>query len=72
MKNELKRIEKLYLDGLLFEDCDEGEAGGYWDLAGTIADDLVDCQKDEIKHEQLWTDIYQVFQKVLVRGEKFE
>ena len=42
MRTELRKIEKLYLDGELFENTDEKGADGYWDLASDIAGNLTD------------------------------
>lgn len=77
--NELKRIEKLYLNGKLFEDSDEKGSEGYWDLAGDLTCQLVDDIKGKVAgytneqlHDQLQTGFYQVFQKVLVRGEQYD
>jgi hypothetical protein len=71
---KLKDIGKLYLDGKLFEDTDESGAGGYWDLAGDIAAELVNSDDTELggMYDRLQTGIYGVFQKVLVRGERYE
>ena len=44
-RDEINRIEKLYLDGKLFSHLDEKGANGYWDLAAQIS---VDTQIDEL------------------------
>ena len=70
--SELKRIGKLYLDGELMSITDEKGAGGYWDLAGELADELLEKDDEDWKYEQLQEGFYQVFQRVLVRGEMYE
>ena len=77
MKKEIERISKLYLNEKLYEDTDEKEAGGYWDLAGKLADELADYRKPILGfkpyelHEQLQDGFYWVFQKILVKGERY-
>ena len=78
MENEIKRISKLYHTGKLFEYLDEAYAEGYWELAGDIAGMLVNRNQkianlspDQLC-EQLQSGFYEVFQKILVKGELYE
>ena len=74
----LKNIQKLYQTKKLDEKLDEKGAGGYWDLAGEIADDLIGFttangfSEEAIMREQLQTGFYQVFQKVLAKKEYYD
>ena len=73
--NNIKQIEKLYREGELFEKSDEAGVGGFWDLAGEIANELAynaaRMSKDKMA-EQLQTGIYQVFQKIFVREKIYK
>lgn len=64
-KQELKHIEQLYLDGKLTTDTDEKYAGGYWDLAGKIANELA---TDDWQYENLQDFFYRGLISIFVHG----
>jgi len=65
IRERLKDIEVLYLNGKLMEDNDEKDAGGYWDLAGEIANLIAD---DSWQLDNLQTGIYKTIRKTFVLG----
>lgn len=63
LSTELKRIEKLYLDEDLTGDDDYKGAGGYWDLAGSLAAQL---SNKEFEYDNLQTGFYRALRETFV------